>query len=207
MLKRYSLHYSTVTGGQEKVPGHTLTMSSFAGTILSTDDFLTINTGLVTTETTISLYNSSLFQTLDPASQLFESVRVMTANRLATTGEEWTEIMARNNGGTYNNQWMVVDNKLFRPHQQQLSPGLFWVLEQIPGYVRRKDLTSVLQTRTFWPSYNSPYFTGESLSNNPSTDPVIQTFSTRVETPSLSRSTETGFHTIKLQERLYSPGM
>ena len=46
------------------------------------------------------------------------------------------------------------------PFQEpKLSPGLFWLLEQIPGYFRREDLTHVLQTKTFWPSYNSPYFT------------------------------------------------
>ena len=71
------------------------------------------------------------------------------------------------NSGTYNNQWMVVDNKLFRPHQEQLKPGLFWVLEQIPGYIRREDLTEVLQARTFWPSYNSPYFSGQTTASIP----------------------------------------
>ena len=44
--------------------------------------------------------------------------------------------------------------------EPELSPGLFWLLEQIPGYFRREDLTPVLQSKTFWPSYNSPYFTG-----------------------------------------------
>ena len=103
-MKRYSLNYHLVPGGEEEVPGHTVTMSSFAGTILSTDDFLTVSTGLVTTETTLNIYDSSLYQLSDPASQLFESVRVMAANRLGRSGAEWTEIMARHNGGTYNNQ-------------------------------------------------------------------------------------------------------
>ena len=48
----------------------------------------------------------------------------------------------------------------FSFQEKELSPGLFWLLEQIPGYFRREDLTPVLQTKTFWPSYNSPYFTG-----------------------------------------------
>ena len=70
------------------------------------------------------------------------------------------------NSGTYNNQWMVVDNKLFHPYAEQQRPGLFWVLEQIPGYIRREDLTEVLQARTFWPSYNSPYFSGQTTATS-----------------------------------------
>ena len=89
-----------------------------------------------------------------------EGVRATVANRLATDGDTWTEIFSRHNSGTYNNQWMVVNNNLFNPGEMSLKPGLFWVLEQIPGYYRREDLTSVLEEKTFWPSYNSPYFPG-----------------------------------------------
>lgn len=34
--------------------------------------------------------------------------------------------------GRYNNQWMVVDYKLFVPGQEYSKQGLFTVLEQIP---------------------------------------------------------------------------
>ena len=127
LLKRYSLNYHLVSGGgKEVVPGHTVTMSSYPATIASIDDFLTVSTGLVTTETTLYIYNSSLYQLLDPTSQLLEPVRVMAANRLARSGREWTEIMARHNGGTYNNQWMVIDyNKLGT--DGSLAAGALWV--------------------------------------------------------------------------------
>ena len=156
-MKKYNLNYHSVPGGEELVPGHTVTMSSFAGTILSLDDFLTVSTGLVTTETTLYIYNMSLFQLCDPASQLFESVRVTVANRLARTGQEWTEIMARHNGGTYNNQWMVVDyNKL--QAGGSLDPGALWVYEQLPGQTWAEDKTEELRRLGYWVSYNRAHY-------------------------------------------------
>ena len=105
LLKRYSLNYHLVSGGgKEVVPGHTVTMSSYPATIASIDDFLTVSTGLVTTETTLYLYNDSLYHLLDPASQLLEPVGVMAANRLGRTGEEWTELLARG-GPTTTSGW------------------------------------------------------------------------------------------------------
>ena len=58
----------TVSGGEEIVPHVQL-----PGTILSTDDFLRVSSGLVTTEMTLYIYNTS------PASQLFEGARVVAA--------------------------------------------------------------------------------------------------------------------------------
>ena len=108
-------------------------------------DFLTVSTGLVTTETMLYIYNSSLYQLLDPISQLLEPVRVMAANRLARSGKEWTEIMARHNGGTYNNQWMVIDyNKLGT--DGSLAAGALWVFEQMPGQTWAEDQTEELST-------------------------------------------------------------
>ena len=34
---------------------------------------------------------------------------------------------------------------------------------QLPGTFERADVTEVLARRTFWPSYNSPYFPGTNL--------------------------------------------
>jgi len=53
---------------------------------------------------------------------------------MATTGQEWAEIVAHNNSGTYNNQYMVIDLKLFSPGQE-LQPNLLWVIEQVKAPV------------------------------------------------------------------------
>ena len=112
-LKKYNLNYHLKHGSSIVVPGHTATMSSYAGSIFSLDDFLTLSSGLVTTETTLFIYNSSLYTHLAADGQLMEPARVMVANRLSTGGRMWTDLVSKHNSGTYNNQWMVIDyNKL-----------------------------------------------------------------------------------------------
>jgi len=52
-------------------------------------------------ETTISNYNEALWKYVKPLNSVFEGIRCMVANRLATSGAEWTEIFSRFNSGTY----------------------------------------------------------------------------------------------------------
>lgn len=64
----------------------------------------------------------------------------MLANRLAKNGQEWTDIFAQYNSGTYNNQWMVVDYNRFQP-SKPLRAGVLHILEQIPGFTMNADVT------------------------------------------------------------------
>ena len=158
------------------------TMSSYVGTIFSLDDFVTLSSGLVTTETTLFIYDSSLFEASQPLGQVFEPARVMAANRLARDGKEWTKMASRFNSGTYNNQWMVVD--LSKVSRGRLDNGALWVMEQLPGrqtkiftetftpkiilkcvafqirYTRTwaEDQTSVLRHSGYWASYNRAFY-------------------------------------------------
>ena len=101
-------------------------------------------------------------------------LRVMAANRLATNGEEWTDIMSKDNGGTYNNQWMIIDyNKI--QQDGSLDDGTLWVFEQLPGLqfiinfklkfcflplgrTWAEDQTNVLREKGFWASYNRAFY-------------------------------------------------
>jgi len=52
-------------------------------------------------ETTIGNSNKALWKYVHPLNSVFEGIRSMVANRLATSGAEWTSIFAQFNSGTY----------------------------------------------------------------------------------------------------------
>ena len=157
--KKYVLNYhlGPGRGAAELLPGRAMSFSSYPGVLTSGDDFYVIGSGLVTLETTIGNGNSSLWQYVGPVGQVAEGTRSMIANRLATSGRMWTQIFAKHNSGTYNNQWMVVDYKRFVPGGKSKS-GVLYVLEQIPGYIKSDDMTDHLFKNKYWASYNVPFF-------------------------------------------------
>jgi len=40
----------------------------------------------------------------------------------------------------------------------RINPGFLWIIEQMPGDYERADVTPVLLNKTYWASYNRPYF-------------------------------------------------
>jgi len=140
----------------------TVSMSSYPGVIHSIDDWYMTSNRLTVQETTNLLYNNSLYQYVVPQS-VSEFLRVMTANYLATNGQDWVTFAQTENSGTYNNQWMVVDMKLVKPYDtvmmNRIPDGTLWVYEQLPGkFGRAADVSSVLRMNKKWISYNIPYF-------------------------------------------------
>jgi hypothetical protein len=107
-------------------------------------------------ETTNPVFDLSLYNKLKPET-LMSWIRVVVANRMAHNGSDWARIFALSNSGTYNNQWIIVDYKLYTPGTG-LTNGTLWILEQIPGYTESADVTQFLRTQGYWPSYNVPYF-------------------------------------------------
>ncbi|XP_046681052.1 putative phospholipase B-like 2 [Homalodisca vitripennis] len=149
IMKRYTLPYKQVAGTAMSFP-------SYPGVMLSMDDLYIINSGLVVQETTNDNNNASLWSYIQPTGQVMEVVRLTVANRLASGGRSWTKIFSQYNSGTFNNQWMIVDMKKFSPGS--VKPELLWVLEQMPGFIRREDQTDVLTSQSYWASYNIPFY-------------------------------------------------
>ncbi|KAI2661049.1 hypothetical protein H4Q32_030073 [Labeo rohita] len=158
ILKRYSFSYRTSPTEKVIIPGRIQVFSSYPGSIFSGDDFYLLSSGLVTLETTIGNSNPDLWKFVQPDGAVMEWLRNIVANRLAKSGQEWTDIFKVYNSGTYNNQWMVIDYKVFVPGQGYTKQGLFTVLEQIPGMIITADKTEELFQTGYWASYNIPYF-------------------------------------------------
>jgi hypothetical protein len=151
VYKHYEIPFKANSTKSSKI-----SYSSSPGYLPSGDDFYITNTNLVIMETTNNVFNMSLYLNVVPQSVLYW-VRNTVANRMSNSGAEWIKIFSKYNSGTYNNQWIIVDNKLFTPGQN-LKPNTLWIAEQIPGFVISSDETNTLISTGYWASYNIPYF-------------------------------------------------
>lgn len=153
MFKHYQFafnHHATVSQKNS--------FSSYPGFISSTDDFYLMDSNIVVIETTLNILNDELYKHVSSDSTVMAWVRTMVANRLAKTGKQWTELFSKYNSGTYNNQWMVIDYNKYQKGMATLEPETFFVLEQIPGFIKCEDKSSVLNDSGYWASYNRPFF-------------------------------------------------
>jgi hypothetical protein len=93
-------------------------------------DFYLSASGLVVLETTNHIFNPAVYGNgaLSYRS-LLSWQRVRAALMSASTGQEWVRTFR---GGTYNNQYMVINMNAFTP-RQPLAPGLLWIAEQVKG--------------------------------------------------------------------------
>jgi hypothetical protein len=131
-----------------------ISFSSYPGCISSTDDYYLMDSGLAITETTLSIPRKQNY----PSSQSVpDFIRIMAANRLSSSADEWVRSMVDSATGTYSSQWMVMDYKKFTPGQE-LPDGAFYVLEQAPGASHYEDMSGRLREKHYWASYDRAYF-------------------------------------------------
>lgn len=134
-----------------------ISFSGYPGMLVSFDDYFILkDTNLVVTETTNTVLNFTAYNNKITTQSVMYWIRAFVASRKATTGETWMDTFAKYNSGTYNNQWIVVDYKLFSAGKP-IMPNTLWIMEQMPGAVYKQDVSNILQYG-YWPSYNRPYF-------------------------------------------------
>jgi hypothetical protein len=132
--------------------------SSSPALLTSVDDFYTVDgySELGVMETSNSLYNLTILALIKPESML-SWTRIMVSNQIAKSGYNWAEVFARYHSGSYPNQWMVLDLPMFKPNEK-LVDGFFTVFEEVPGLVHYEDQTDFLNTYSYWPSFNNPFY-------------------------------------------------
>ena len=155
MYKMHKIYDIPLRGPSGVIPGHLQSFSTYPARISSGDDYYTVGEWMVVQETTIGNYNDDLLKYVN-GKAVMQWARNLIANRLARSPREWCKLYAEYNNGCYNNQWMVLDYRFFTPGKG-LSEGGFYILEQIPGYVEYYDMTTELNERGYYGSYNIAY--------------------------------------------------
>lgn len=113
-------------------------------------------TSLVIIETSNNIYNKKAYASITPKSVLCW-IRTAAANSLGSTAPGWARLFSKYHSGTYNNQWMVLDLKMFTKGKPIVN-DTFWVLEEVPGLIEAADQSSWLQSKGYWASYNVAYY-------------------------------------------------
>eukprot|EP00941_MAST-03F_sp_MAST-3F-sp1_P001743 g1743.t1 len=153
IFKHYSFDLT-----DESTSATTVSFSSYAGFLYSLDDFYMMQgSKMGMTQTSNDVMNHELLDLVKPES-LLAWHRVRIASVMANSGKDWHTIFSKEASGTYANQYMVIDFKLFEPKVAPLKKNLLWVVEEIPGLVLGSDQTETL-ARGYWPSYNIPFYT------------------------------------------------
>jgi len=152
IFKEYNFEFQN-----KLVKSKNIMFSSYPATLASTDDFYFTSSNLAVIETTNPMFNSKLYEKLTPKS-LMCWFRAMIANRMADNAKEWTDVFARENSGTYNNQFMALDLKQIDFQNKKINNNSLWIIEQVPGYTEAADVSGHLSSH--WPSYNVPFFEG-----------------------------------------------
>jgi len=63
---------------------------------------------------------------------------------LGNTGRLWANVFSRENSGTYNDEWMVMDFNRYQPDKEGLLYDFLLVLDQAPSTVSLHDRTDWL---------------------------------------------------------------
>ncbi|XP_034188490.2 phospholipase B domain containing lamina ancestor [Osmia lignaria lignaria] len=114
LLKRYTFGYHVLpaTKTSALIPSRSIVMSSYPGALSSKDEFYLMqgeNRELIVTGTSLIATNQSEWSFLHPKDHVMLTVKLMTANRLATSSQSWFSSMSHQNGGASALQWIIFE--------------------------------------------------------------------------------------------------
>ena len=154
MMIRIFKEYRFVTNkGNEKAK--TVAFSSYPGGLASSDEFHIMDSNIASMGTSLNILKQELYDLISYES-LGSGIRIMIANRLASSAEEWTKIFQRENSGTCNEQAIILDMNKIDLKNTKIEDKALMIIEQMPNYTETVDVTDHLRNG-YWPSYNVPF--------------------------------------------------
>ena len=147
IIKEYNFNYNN-----RWVKSKNIIFTSYPATLSSLDDFYISSHGLISIETTNSVYNDSLYSKVSSES-LFTCERAMISNRISNSSKEWAKNFVKYNSGTYNDQFMILDKNKVNLVNKSIENDAFYIVETLPGMARINNVTDILKFG-YWSSYN-----------------------------------------------------
>jgi hypothetical protein len=155
---RIMKHFTTRLSNPAVV-GNQFSFASYPGYLESLDDYwMVYDSGMWLSETTNSIFNMTLYKTLQPKS-LWSWQRIRLVALLAGNATYAAQIMDTESSFTYNNQWIFLDFKQWAAGPgvgKGILPGTLVIYESVPSFGVSLDVSDTL-ARGYWPSYNVPY--------------------------------------------------
>jgi hypothetical protein len=136
---------------------HRVSISTRTGMIGSVDDFWTNDRGLLVFETTLQNFNETLYDLYVKPESVLTWIRSYHAMLATSSGPEWALHFARENSGTYNNEYVILDTKKWEAGKTPAS-DLIWMTEQMPGITVSRDVTPIFAQKGYIEGVNAPQF-------------------------------------------------
>ena len=149
----------------------TMRYSARYGAIGSKDDFYVLNNGRIVMETSILIFNQSLYQEIRyDANPYF--VRVTVANWMSNNNNsEWISNFRRYDSGTHVAQWILIDTK-----KPKYSKGFMNLYDTMMTDSEEFDISNEFKLKGYWGGYNIPY--SERILNVCNYDPIEHSYTT-----------------------------
>ena len=152
-LKVYDYAFDTTSNLLNK--SKKLSFSSYPGVLFSGDDFYVLDSRVTLLQTTLNVIDTFKYQDLLNFKEYIpEFIRIMSTNMMSSSGSEWVNSFSSwGNNHLYVTQWVIIDyNRLKK------NDGIVYILDEVPGEIKSKDITTEFLKEKYFGSFNMPYF-------------------------------------------------